>query len=348
MATIIIRADANDQIGMGHLVRCLDFASYASEKGFNAEFLTSTITAKEKIETKGFKCININTNYQDILIEMKNLSSNHNPIIMLLDINYCSTVEQRHAYFNFLKELDRLHLFLITFEDMSTEVYPADIVIIPYAGAESLKLQKEEGSQYLLGPKYFPIRKDYYNMTNKKYLKNVENILITMGGSDPNQITIKVVKALTKLKLNAHLIVVLGSLSKISNKQIETLLSNYGGSFEVIKDAKYMPKLMNKSQLAITNSGLTKYEMANMELPAIVISNNSKHAKLMDDFSSYGTAVHLGNSDTVTEEKILSACTNLIKDKKKRKEMSIAGKRLVDGKGIERIFNCITREYIYV
>jgi len=347
LATIFIRVDASEHIGMGHLMRCIDFANHASEKGVNPVFLTSTSSAKEIIDAKGFKCILIAKNYKHAFKEIKSLKNNHSAKVILLDINYCSTIEQRHEYFVFLQELKTLDLFLITFEDLSSDVFPADIVIIPYVGGESLKVHKKVGSTYLLGPKFFPVREEFINVTKKQSPQNVKNILITMGGSDSNQITIKVVKALSKLKLNVHLKVVSGSLSQLSDEQVRALLSNYDGSFQVIKDAHNMAELMNESQLAITNSGLTKYEMGNMGLPAIVISNNSKHAALMVEFASYGTVVHLGANEEVTEENILGAVISLMKDEIIRKKMSNAGKQLVDGMGMERIFDSIPREMIY-
>jgi len=326
----------------------MDFANHASKKGVNPVFLTSTSSAKEIIDDKGFECIQIPKNYKHALKEIKSLINNRSTKVILLDINYCSTIEQRYEYFDFLQELKTLDFFLITFDDLSSDVlFPADIVIIPYVGGESLKVHKKVGSTYLLGPKFFPIREEFLNVTKKQSPQNVKNILITMGGSDSNQITIKVVKALSKLKLNVHLKVVSGSLSQLSDEQVRALLPNYDGNFQVIKDAHNMAELMSESQLAITNSGLTKYEMANMGLPAIVISNNSKHAALMVEFASYGTVVHLGANEEVTEETILCAVTALIKDEIKRKIMSTAGKQLVDGMGMERIFDSIPREMIY-
>ena len=117
---------------MGHLMRCMDFANHASEKGVNPVFLTSTSSAKEIIDDKGFECILIAKNYKHAFKEIKSLKSNYNSKVMLLDINYCSTIEQRHEYFDFLQELKTLDLFLITFEDLSSDVFPTDIVIIPY------------------------------------------------------------------------------------------------------------------------------------------------------------------------------------------------------------------------
>jgi spore coat polysaccharide biosynthesis predicted glycosyltransferase SpsG len=332
---------------MGHLMRCLNFANYVSKKGVNPVFLTNTSLAKERIDTKGFECILIAENYKNALNEIKSLKNNKSAKIILLDINYCSTIEKRHEYVDFLKELKTFDLFLITFEDLSYDVFPADIVIIPYVGGNSLKIHKKVGSTYLLGPKFFPVREEFLNVTKKQSPQNVENILITMGGSDSNQITKKVIKALSKSKLNVHLKVVLGSLSQLSDVQVKASLSNYDGNCQVIKDIQNMAELMSESQLAITNSGLTKYEMANMGLPAIVISNNSKHAALMVEFASYGTVVHLGANEEVTEETILGAVTGLIKDKINRGKMSNAGKQLVDGEGMERIFDSIPREMIY-
>ena len=67
----------------------------------------------------------------------------------------------------------------------------------------------------------------------------------------------------------------------------------------------------------------------------------------MDDFANYGTAIHLSQNDKFTEENFLDVVFELMRDKKKRSEMSQAGKKLVDGKGIERIFNFIPQNLIH-
>lgn len=328
-------------------MRCVDFANHALEKGANPVFLSCTIPAKKIIETKGFRCFLIAKSFKYACKEIKIIKNNYNAKTILLDINYWSSIKQKHQYFDFLKDLKALDFFLITFEDLSTDVFPADIVIIPYVGGEALSFHKSVESQYLLGPKFFQVREEFLNIKINKLHHSVDNILITMGGSDENQMTAKVVKALSKSKLNVHLIIVLGSLAQVTNVQVNAFLSNYNGSFEVINDAQNMAELMNKSQLAITNSGLTKYEMGYMGLPAIVISNNSKHASLMDDYTSYGSVVHLGDNKDVTEEVIIDAVTKLIKDGKNREKMSKSGRRLVDGKGVEKIYNSIPKKVIY-
>ena len=76
MGNIFIRVDASDHIGMGHLMRCMDFANQASEKGVNPVFLTSTRSAKEIIDDKGFECVLIAKNYKHVFKEIKSLKNN--------------------------------------------------------------------------------------------------------------------------------------------------------------------------------------------------------------------------------------------------------------------------------
>jgi len=332
-------------------MRCLEFANHISEKNVNSVFLTNSSSALERIRNKGFECVQISENNNNALNQIKMHISNYSAKIILFDINYHSTVEQKQKYFYILQKLKKLNLFLITFEDFNNNIFPSDIVIIPYVGAESLitkrEIQINVRSQFLLGPKFFPVRKEFQILTKKQTNKFVETILVTMGGSDPEGITLKVVNTLSRLKHNVELIVVLGNLSTIKEKEVCIGLENYAGNYEVIRDSNNIANLMNKSQLAITNSGLTKYEMAFMGLPAIVISNNKKHAELMDDFASCGTIVHLGVKEEVTEEDVLLAVDELINHRKKREQMSNAGRELIDNKGIERIINCIPEELIY-
>jgi spore coat polysaccharide biosynthesis predicted glycosyltransferase SpsG len=67
----------------------------------------------------------------------------------------------------------------------------------------------------------------------------------------------------------------------------------------------------------------------------------------MDNFASRGTIVHLGVKEDVAEEDVLHAVDELINHRKKREQMSNAGRKLIDNKGIERIIDCIPEELIY-
>ena len=109
----------------------------------------------------------------------------------------------------------------------------------------------------------------------------------------------------------------------------------------MISDVENMSKLMLGSDVAITNSGLTKYELSVLGVPSIIISNNTQQALYSEDFSSYGSSIHLGSISVVNDKYIRESCVDLMKDYKLRLNMSKKGKGLLDSDGLKRIWKVL-------
>ena len=100
------------------------------------------------------------------------------------------------------------------------------------------------------------------------------------------------------------------------------------------------------SDLAITGGGLTKYETAVTGTPSIILSQVAHQVDLAEEFEKEGTALNLGLGTEVSQEDITEAVTRLSGDGALRAEMSRRGKRLVDGRGVERIISEIPQEVL--
>jgi UDP-2,4-diacetamido-2,4,6-trideoxy-beta-L-altropyranose hydrolase len=251
---------------------------------------------------------------------------------MILDVNNYNTFKDLNEYCHYLKGLKKLFLFLVSFEDF--KVYPpiSDMVIIPYVGAEKLNLHEEKNCIYMLGPKYFVLREEFLKVKHVIIRNKIKNILVTMGGSDSEGITLEVLRVLCDTELDISLKVIIGGLSQIDDAEIKNALNTYKGSYSIIRDVNNMAQIMSESDIAIINSGLTKYETSAVGLPSIVISNNK---------------YHLGPESEVKKDQISEAVAYLVNDYEKRQKMSNAGKSLIDGNGVARIFSEIPRELIY-
>ena len=344
----LIRVDASEKIGVGHVMRCLSMADFFKSKNINTIFLSRSDQIERQIINRGFK-IKILPELSTIVDELsfiKFLMIEKKIKVILLDINNYDTFRDFDTYQLYLKNLRKLPLFLVSFEDFSDYPYTSDIVIIPYLGAENIKLHHKSDCKYLLGPKYFPLREEF-GKVKPVTVKKVEMILVTMGGSDSEGITLKVLKALGDTELDVSLKVVIGALAQIGDAAVRNVLNSYKGLCSIIRDANNMAELMSGSDIAIINSGLIKYETSAVGLPSIVISNNTYHSKLMNDFSEYGTALHLGPGNEVKNSQISEAVINLINDYEKRQQMSNSGKSLIDSNGVDRIFSEIPRGLFY-
>jgi len=335
-SAFIFRVDASELVGTGHLQRCLLLADcFVLKENCKVVFLTTEELAKKIIEQHGYKCIKVSHKYDSVSSYLKTLADS--PIVVA-DINSENIFENQNLYKNYIQQLKNDSKFLITFEDLIDYPFRANIVIIPYAGAENLNVYSDKTATYLLGPNYFPVR-DEFKLNKKPLLsKKVRKILITMGGSDPKRITLVVLDALKSNHENFHLTILLGPASKISTQEVEKVLNEYNGNFEIIYNTNNISSLIFNSDIVISNSGLTKYEIALIGIPSILISNNKKQAIYNDLFCKYGSAVHLGEYSRLNNEIISLACSRLSADFNIRAEMSLNGRNLIDNKGADRIY----------
>lgn len=338
---ILIRVDASQTIGLGHLMRCITIANYFQLKNICVLFITKSAKIKKRILEEGFELVLIpfNALIEEELKIIENIVMEKQVRAMLLDINNFTSFDNLDSYDFYLQQLKKLSLFLISFEDPHNCVHSADIIIIPYIDSEKLEIRKKEDVKYLLGIKYFVLRSEFLAVPPTIIKRKVKNILITMGGCDSNNITMKVLRSLSNSGLKLHLTIVISELFKETETDIEKVLHNFKGSYLILKNIKNMAQIMSDSDIAIINSGLTKYEAVSLGLPCVVISNNDYHSELMNDFNKYNVILHLGTVEKVKSNQISGAINFLSRDFKKRLQMAANGKSLIDGFGVERIFS---------
>jgi spore coat polysaccharide biosynthesis predicted glycosyltransferase SpsG len=337
IGTFVFRVDASENIGTGHLTRCLFIAKFIKSKGWNVVFLTEQDVSKQIIIKEGFQCRKVEEKYSSVASCFQKLEK---PIIVLADINCQAIFNNKDKYTTYLQSLNGDSELLVIFEDLIDYPYSADIVIIPYCGADKLKLNENNKTNYLLGSKYFPLREEFKN--NDFFVsKEAKKILITMGGSDTEKITLRVLRSLNQLSIKCEITVVIGRMSRITNHEVEDSLLDYQEALTVVHNAANMSELIQNSDIVITNSGLTKYEVSSLGVPLILISNNKLQALYSEEFANFGSSIHLGECNMIDEKIIGRACINLMRDYKVRLCMSKKGKILIDGNGIARIYRTI-------
>lgn len=221
----------------------------------------------------------------------------------------------------------------------------ADIVIYPTVIFENnLDWEGFSGKVYY-GADYVPIADSFVKAGKQvagKELQPPYSVLITMGGSDPNHLTGRIVSALLDMPQKLHLKVVIGPA--FSFDDILDKIGKQGHSnVEIIREADDLSAVMTESHIAITALGTTIYELACMGVPSIIIANYRTDDKAMRLFESLGIAMPLGYHEDVTRDGILMAVETFIKDRKIYEEMSEKCRLLIDGHGAERISDIVVK-----
>ncbi|NJD03366.1 MAG: UDP-2,4-diacetamido-2,4,6-trideoxy-beta-L-altropyranose hydrolase, partial [Ruminiclostridium sp.] len=80
MKNIAIRCDGNEQIGMGHVMRCLSLAAELAEQGVNVTFFSRFREGIKKIRSLGFKTIEMTVDDSDKKSEVTN--GNKTPVLL--------------------------------------------------------------------------------------------------------------------------------------------------------------------------------------------------------------------------------------------------------------------------
>ncbi|HPO90728.1 MAG TPA: UDP-2,4-diacetamido-2,4,6-trideoxy-beta-L-altropyranose hydrolase [Victivallales bacterium] len=342
MENIFIRVDANNKIGMGHLMECLALADSLSEKGsYRTVFiLKSTSSGTEILHQKGYETRIISVKSEDDEVKkIKKIVDGYEPKILI-----CDLLNKSNRYYESLKQ--SVEKLVLIFDHPETRLYSADIVVnFNIAQDKNFYKNADTGKTiYLIGPEYMPISRNLAQKVKKQIKLDCQNILVTQGGSDPFNITIKIIKALELLRLKQKIFVVIGpAVSKELRERIKklqpSLINDY--QFEWSISQERMWDIIKESDLAITAAGNTLYELAIFGIPSVVVCHHENHNIVAEKFAERGAVINLGIGKKITLHDIKETVNLLLHSFDKRETLSENIKKIIDGFGCERLIEKI-------
>lgn len=340
MRTLLVRVDASFGVGYGHITRCINIANHLRSKSIRSLFLVKHTDENVNRLLDQSDIAYGKINLEEELIEIAAIEKAN---VVLADVNNPVTFPDKGIYESYLMSLQANGCKVITLEEFIDRPYPADMVIMPYVGAETLELTPSDKTQYLVGPKFFMFRDEFIASPKAEIRDTISNILVCMGGSDPEHLTEKFAGYMIHSGLTPTLKLVFASIDETRKQRLEQQLSAYKGSYEIIISPKEISKVMTSCDMGIVNSGLIKYETCMLGLPCITISNHAFHEGIMKLFAQTDSILHLGLASEVSEQTFNNALRSLATDKQQRVTLATNGMKLFDGKGLERICDHINQ-----
>ena len=329
---VAFRFDAESNIGIGHLMRCIALAEELIKRGNNCFFLTKTNEEKLIKKIKKTGCIFEKLPYDlDIISDSDYVGSfciNNNIKWIVTDHYKIDT-----KYINNLKSYN---LKVLSIDDNANIFYPSDIVVNQNIGAEKLDILISEKTKLLVGPSFVLIRDELLKRNLKKIKNNVSNILITLGGTDPDNFILKILKSLEDINRNIKKTVILGPFNKNYNK-IKKYKKNTNQNIKLVKTPDDITDIYINSDIAISAGGISNYELAYFGIPNIIIIVAKNQENIAYEMNEKKVSFSIGNKKDFKEEILFNKMQELIYNCQLRIKMSENGKKLINGNGKKKI-----------
>lgn len=318
IGTLVIRADSNETIGTGHVMRCQSLANAWRKRGGEISFVSNRYqqgTMEDAVDTINIAKM-VNANW--VVIDGYNFNSDYQKAIKDVGIS------------------------LLVIDDFgSPNHYYADIILNQNIYAEKISYKNcEKYTRLLLGMKYALLRDEFLEKSiAERYTKDIgTNILVTFGGSDPNNITLKIIEILKKID-NISVIVIIGNTNQNYKSIEQSTFEN--PKFIIRKDVKTISKYMKWADIAISASGTTYLELIRTRCPSILIPIADNQKPASEETIIMGIADFL----LVDELKNHELCTKIISDfllsYETRLKLSKKMENLIDGNGASRVVSAI-------
>jgi len=319
---IIFRVDGGDEIGMGHIHRCITLARELEKVlKSNITFVTDSRYSGGVKKLRSTKFDVVVTEKREAFEYIKSVDP---------DIIFIDTLDTSSKH---VQQLHETSAAIVNLEDLGDGPKHADYVINALYERDTDKQNQFFGSEYVI------VKQEFHEHKPDIHSK-VENVLLTFGGSDPSNISTKVLRELGSTELPYQYKLVLGS-DFSHNAELDELPDTIMSQVTIIRNSSNMPELMEWADIAICSGGRTAYELAATGTPTLVIAHNDREAERMRDLDTFGAVSFLGKGDELEAESITTELVALDKDFDRRVTMSNQAIEFIDKGGLQRILDLV-------
>jgi UDP-2,4-diacetamido-2,4,6-trideoxy-beta-L-altropyranose hydrolase len=331
---LFFRADGGRDDGLGHIKRCISLYKTIKKnfKFCKPEFIVNknNTTSIEILKNNDCKYLTVDgkVNTKKEILNLIKILSSYKIKILIID---SKRIDKN--YISILKKYSKV----VIFEDEKKYNVNPNLVINSNLWAK--KLYKDL-SPKLLGLKYNTIPSKFF----KKKAFNVKSnkILISMGGEDPNNVTLKLLSIIYKLNLSLKFIIILGHSHPNKSSVINFCKKNYINS-KIIKSPEDISIYLNNLRLVLSAGGLSAYEFVCARIPQLVTVLDNHQFKIAKMIEEKKCGEILSGSRELNKKKISIKFTNFYNNTIKLKQINNSSKKLIKNSGCDQIIFNILR-----
>lgn len=293
---IVFRIIGNKEVGMGHIYRCLALAHEISDhevyfvcdtgSGVAANMLAGSSYWLEVYEPEAI---------DQAILDLK-------PDMLVNDILNTNK--------KYVHDFKKAGIHVVNFEDLGSGASESDITINDLYDDPLLP-----GERILWGQEWFILRDEFNDACPQQLENEVKRILISFGGTDPSDFTRRVLTLVSSYCAARNIaidVVTGGGYRHIDS--LEALIGNLAGEVTYTHATGVISQIMETVQLAICSNGRTVYELAHMNVPAIVLSHHEREKSHWFACEENGFITVDAVDDSEIGEEVLKKLQRLVED----------------------------------
>ena len=331
---VLIRADGNEKIGSGHIMRTKSIANEL--KGLGAKVLYALADERGKrLINNEFQSVVLSSNYECLDDEINALSSvvKEQKIKLILLDSYFVTPK----YFKELKKLAKVAYI----DDLDAFAYECEALINygAFFDKNEYKARQNLAKKHFLGSEFAPLRAEFRN--SQKSYKNTQKkqVLLTTGNTDLLGIMPRLLEAFLSdesLK-NLEFLAISGAFNEHENKLLA--LSAKHKNIKVLKSPENMAQIMAEADFVLSAGGSTLYELASLA-KAVICFSIAANQNNIKSWADTGAMLYAGDAKADSHSvvtKSLNLLKSLLNDENLAKTLGQKAHFFVDGKGAIRL-----------
>jgi UDP-2,4-diacetamido-2,4,6-trideoxy-beta-L-altropyranose hydrolase len=327
---LVVRADGGPSIGAGHVMRTLALASRFQEGGWSIGFAATDETFASVAALKDWPLerlpLELDADKESEAIRRR---WSGGADILLVD-HYERGAPLERACRGWARRI-------VVIDDLADRPHDADILVDVASAREAYRDLVPQSCELLTGADYAIVNGAFRAMRLRALARRneaaVERVLVSFGQIDAPNATQIALAALASVGFAGDVDVVLGHAAP----HLDAVRAAAGGRTQVHIDVNDMPSLMAQADLAIGAGGVTALERCCLGLPSVLVTVADNQRGIVALLKGVGAAINAGDVDAGLEKRLAEKLRILFADAPRRATMTDAGKKLVDGLGVDRI-----------
>jgi UDP-2,4-diacetamido-2,4,6-trideoxy-beta-L-altropyranose hydrolase len=345
---ILIRADASEQIGTGHLMRCLALSRALRERGANVTFACAPLPPAIARLLHAAGCGTLDAALSSVAPASRALP----PAAQCAD---AAAVREAlgAARFDWIvvdhygldacweQEMRQSAERILAIDDLANRPHACDLLLDQNQGQDrEARYRALSGStlRCLIGPRYALLRPEFAAARGHSGPRRgpIERILVMYGGSDPTGETAKALDALRCVPdIGSTIDVVVGG----ANPRTRELAAGCARDARMLfhDSVTDVARLMAHADIALGACGTTAWERCAVYLPAIAIVVAENQREIAAALASAGAAEIAGWHASVSANGLADTLARLAAEPARVRALSRHAGDLVDGLGVQRV-----------